>query len=77
MLINVNFSWEHISNVIMEIKRKFVALLNLVLKSLKMRYVVEAKQSGIGLGEVDVFIKGQNMVLKLISALTVMVTVQT
>ena len=61
----------------MEIKRKFVALLNLVLKSLKMRYVVEAKQSGIGLGEVDVFIKGQNMVLKLISALTVMVTVQT
>lgn len=77
MLINVNFSWEHISNVIMEIKRKFVALLNLVLKSLKMRYVVEAKQSGIGLGEVDVFIKGQNMELKLISALTVMVTVQT
>ena len=77
MLINVNFSWEHISNVIMEIKRKFVALLNLVLKSLKMRYVVEAKQSGIGLGEVDVFIKGQNMVLKLISASTVMVTVQT
>ena len=61
----------------MEIKRKFVALLNLVLKSLKMRYVVEAKQSGIGLGEVDVFIKGQNMVLKLISASTVMVTVQT
>ena len=42
-----------------------------------MRYVVEAKQSGIGLGEVDVFIKGQNMELKLISALTVMVTVQT
>ena len=77
MLINVNFSWEHISNVIMEIKRKFVALLNLVLKSLKMRYVVEAKQSGIGLGEVDVFIKGQNTVLKLISASTVIVTVQT
>ena len=61
----------------MEIKRKFVALLNLVLKSLKMRYVVEAKQSGIGLGEVDVFIKGQNTVLKLISASTVIVTVQT
>lgn len=77
MLINVNFSWENISNVIMEIKRKFVALLNLVLKILKMRYIVEAKQSRIGWGEVDVFIKGQNMVLKLISALTVMMTVQT
>ena len=36
VLIKVNFSWEHTSNVIMEIKRKFVALLNLVLQILKV-----------------------------------------
>ena len=60
----------------MEIKRKFVALLNLVLQILKVSTLLKLHSLGL-VGEVDVFIKGQNMVLKLTSALTVMVTVQT